>query len=96
LSDRLHSHYFRGVTSYNDGHIHRYSGTTSQDRDTPGHVHTMTGETTFEDGHVHSYSLMTGAPIPVANGHTHYYKAATAFNDGHTHNLTGYTTVYEL
>jgi len=84
-----------GRTTLNDGHIHEYSGTTSANPDTPGHIHYMVGQTTFEDGHIHRYSLRTGPSIPVNGGHTHYYYAATSFEDGHIHYLYGYTNIYD-
>jgi hypothetical protein len=95
MPDSLHSHNFSGVTSYNDGHVHRYWGTTSIDPDIPRHTHFMSGETTFEDGHTHLYALYTSPEIRVGRGHTHYYQAATRLNDGHVHYIYGYTTFYD-
>lgn len=94
MPDRLHSHDFRGRTTFNDGHTHGYSGVTSDNPDVPRHIHYMMGETTFNDGHVHRYTLFTNPEIRVGRGHTHYYQASTSFNDGHVHYLYGYTTVY--
>jgi hypothetical protein len=94
MPDGLHSHNFRGVTTFNDGHVHRYGGMTSSDPNVRGHTHSMAGETTYNDGHIHRYSLQTGPEIRVGTGHTHYYRAATTFNDGHVHYLYGYTSVY--
>ncbi len=93
MPDSLHSHDFTGVTSFNNDHIHRYWGMTSQDPDIPNHAHFMSGQTTFEDGHIHRYSLRTSPEIKLARGHTHYYQAATTLNDGHIHYIYGYTTV---
>jgi len=94
MPDGLHSHAFRGRTTFNDGHAPGYTGITRLAPDVPGHLHQMTGETTFADGHVHRYSLYTGPEIPVDGGHTHYYQAVTSFNDGHVHYLFGYTTIH--
>ncbi|HOQ01257.1 MAG TPA: YmaF family protein [Acetivibrio clariflavus] len=94
MPNGMHSHRFMGRTTFNDGHVHGYSGMTSQNPDIPGHMHYITGETTFEDGHIHRYSLQTGPSIPVYGGHIHYYQAATSFNDGHVHYLYGYTSIY--
>ncbi|ADU74072.1 MAG TPA: hypothetical protein DEF39_13355 [Hungateiclostridium thermocellum] len=94
MQNSLHSHRFMGRTTFNDGHIHEYSGITSVNLNSPGHIHYMAGETTFEDGHIHRYSLQTGPSIPVSGGHIHYYYTATSFEDGHIHYLYGYTSVY--
>jgi len=66
MQNSLHSHRFMGRTTFNDGHIHEYSGITSVNLNSPGHIHYMAGETTFEDGHIHRYSLQTGPSIPLA------------------------------
>ena len=94
MPNELHSHGFRGRTSFNDNHTLGYTGVTCLNPDVPGHVHYMTGATTFNDGHIHRYALYTSPEIPVDGGHTHYYQSATSFNDGHIHYLYGYTTVY--
>lgn len=94
MPNELHSHGFRGRTTFSDGHTHEYSGITSMNPDIPGHVHYMAGVTAFNDGHVHRYSLYTSPEIQVDRGHTHYYRAATSFEDGHVHYLFGYTTIY--
>jgi len=90
----LHSHFYNGRTTLNDGHVHRYSGVTSSDPDVPGHIHYMVGETTFDDGHIHRYTLQTSPGIAVDGGHTHYYQASTSFEDGHIHYMYGYTEVH--
>ena len=95
MSYGLHTHNYKGVTTFNDGHEHGYVGTTSQAPDIPGHTHRMVGETTFDDGHSHGYSLQTSPPLPAGNGHTHYYQSETTFNDQHIHYLFGYNTVSE-
>lgn len=94
MPGNLHSHEYRGNTTYNDGHVHMYYGSTSQVPDTPNHMHIMMGETSYNDGHTHRYSLYTSPSIKVGNGHTHYYQAGTSFNDNHLHYLYGYNTVY--
>jgi hypothetical protein len=83
-----------GRTTFNDGHIHGYSGATSLNPDVPGHIHYMMGETTFNDGHRHRYSLQTSPAISAGGGHTHYYQAATSFDDQHNHYIYGYTSIY--
>ena len=94
MPDGIHSHNFGGETTFNDGHVHGYRGTTSLNPNFPGHIHSMMGDTTFNDGHIHRYLLSTGPGIRVAGGHIHYYEAATSYNDGHIHYLRGYTTIY--
>jgi hypothetical protein len=94
MPNGLHSHSFRGRTTFNDGHTHGYTGITSLSPDVRGHVHFITGATTFNDGHIHRYALYTSREIPVAGGHTHFYQAATSFNDRHVHFLFGFTSVF--
>lgn len=94
MPDGLHSHDFRGVTTYTNGHVHRYTGTTSAAPNVPGHTHFMAGETSVSDGHTHRYGLYTGPDIQADGGHTHQYQGATALNDRHVHYLYGYTTTY--
>jgi len=68
MPNGMHSHRFMGRTTFNDGHVHGYSGMTSLNPNIPGHMHYITGETTFEDGHIHRYSLQTGPSITVYGG----------------------------
>lgn len=89
----MHTHYYEGMTSYNDGHSHYYSGTTSPSEDFPGHTHTMAGYTTVDDGHNHQYSLVTSAPVMVGPGHVHQYSGPTAYADNHNHMMHSFTFV---
>jgi len=86
----MHTHYYEGLTSFNDGHNHYYSGMTSPSEDFPGHTHTMT-----DDGHDHQYSLVTSAPIAAGDGHVHQYGGPTDYADNHNHMMQGYTFVSE-
>lgn len=46
-----HIHQYEGVTTYDDGHTHRYYGYTGGAIPTyGGHVHYYGGYTTFDDG----------------------------------------------
>lgn len=93
MYEGLHTHGFRDITSFNFGHTHKFSGTTSLDPNFPGHVHQMAAVTTFNDGHIHRLAVLTGPDIPVRRGrHIHPYIGVTTFNDGHTHFFRGYTS----
>ncbi len=91
----LHSHNYRGATSFNDGHTHNYSGTTSADPDEPRHTHEMAGYTTTDAGHTHYYAVTTGPGIEVQGGHYHYYEGVTQYASGHMHSFEGSTSVYQ-
>jgi hypothetical protein len=41
MSQEMHTHYYMGETSYDDGHIHRYRGITSPSPNYPGHTHLL-------------------------------------------------------
>jgi hypothetical protein len=87
----MHRHNFRGITTFNHGHIHKYCGRTYLAPNYYGHVHYMSGITAFNDGHIHRYALVTGPSIPANGGHIHYYRAATSFDKGHIHCTYGCT-----
>jgi len=81
----MHSHFYLGKTSIDDGHWHDYIGMTSMDPDDPGHIHYMAGHTSYEDGHVHDYKNATGPAIYVEGKHYHMYSGITGMADGHVH-----------
>lgn len=54
-----HSHYYSGITSFENGHIHGYEGITTLAPTGVPHVHYIQGITTYDDGHVHTYWLTT-------------------------------------
>ena len=60
-----HVHFFEGVTTFDDGHVHRYRGVTGGPIPIPGgeHYHIFSGVTSFDDGHSHSYYGKTGPGI---------------------------------
>jgi len=90
----MHSHFYAGKTSYNDGHWHDYRGNTSSDPDVLGHVHYMSGSTSIDDGHSHEYSSATGPAIYFNGKHYHMYYGTTEVADRHTHNYSGSTSIY--
>jgi hypothetical protein len=91
---RLHTHYFIGKTSENDGHRHDYNGFTSASPDTPGHTHHIAGQTSINDRHTHRYAFLSGPEKESDAGHTHFYRGVTGYADGHVHRMEGYTSVY--
>jgi hypothetical protein len=90
----LHTHQFKGVTVYIDGHLHLFSGVSSESPDTPGHTHNIAGRTTTDAGHFHSYLLISHGPTVVGPGrHYHYYAGDTAIALQHRHPMSGTTFV---
>lgn len=88
MQSEIHTHRYNGVTTYDSGHVHEYSGETSADPDYQGHVHYMTGVTTYDDGHNHSYRIQTGPAIYFNGGHYHYFRGSVDFANVpvmHTH-----------
>lgn len=89
----MHTHQFRGVTTYVNGHLHLFSGVSSASPDIRGHTHTVAGTTTTDSGHSHSYNLTTKTPTYVNAGHYHYYEGDTNITNGHDHPMSGTTFV---
>lgn len=92
----MHTHQFKGVTVYVDGHLHLFSGVTSASPETPGHTHTVSGETTTTDGHSHGFSIQTQPPTYVDEGgykHYHYYVGQTYNVRNHSHGMESTTFV---
>ncbi|MBM7855545.1 hypothetical protein JOC37_001942 [Desulfohalotomaculum tongense] len=90
-----HVHFYYGPTSFNLGHIHRYSGISSRNfGGVDAHAHYLTGTTTFNNRHTHYYQVVTGPGIPAGRGyHVHRYYGITWFNGirPHTHYYGGIT-----
>lgn len=87
-------HRMSGVTSFNDGHRHRFRNFT--DRFIPGigtHRHTFNGITQVTEQHRHRYSGITGRAL---NGqgarHFHRFSQITRIADGHRHRISGRTS----
>lgn len=92
VTDKLHTHYYKGTTTVNLGSGHEFSGTTTESPNEPGHMHALSGETARMDGHLHSYTLTTGPAVYNETGHFHYFRsnATVAFVPGnHAHMLDG-------
>jgi hypothetical protein len=92
----LHTHQFKGVTVYVDGHLHLFSGVTSASPETPGHTHVVAGQTTTADGHSHGFSIVTQPPTYVDEGrykHYHYYTGNTYTVRNHSHGMESTTFV---
>jgi hypothetical protein len=94
MNSDKHRHEFRGATTISEMHTLYYSGSTTADRDLPGHVHYMSGATTCDDGHRHKFALSTGPEMEVGGGHTHYYAGMTSVDNGHVHYFSGYTSIH--
>ena len=75
-----HVHEFRGVTSFEIGHNHRYAGTTEPAPSGVPHTHRYFTFTSVNDQHRHEIRGVTGPAIPLTNG-------------GHYHEFSGFTTV---
>src|SRR3954447_7116377 len=76
----IHNHQFKGVTSFDDGHSHRYAGTTEPAPSGVPHTHRYFTSTSVDDRHRHQICGITGLAIPLPNG-------------GHYHEFSGVTTV---
>jgi hypothetical protein len=76
----IHNHQFKGVTSFDDGHSHRYAGTTEPAPSGVPHTHRYFTSTSVDDRHRHQIRGITGLAISLPNG-------------GHYHEFSGVTTV---
>lgn len=92
MSQRMHTHYYMGETSYNDGHIHNYRGITSPSPNYPNHTHLLMGDTTVNDRHLHEYRISTNRQIETRDGHYHEYSGDTDYAQGHDHSMQGSTS----
>lgn len=92
----VHLHPFAGITSFEAGHRHRYSGVTEPAPSGVPHTHRYEAVTSFDDGHTHVIRGVTGPAIPVpGGGHIHYFEGVTTVNGQipHTHTYSGRTGV---
>ena len=81
-----HVHPFSGVTSYDDGHVHRYAAVTEPAQTGVPHVHRYYTETSVNDRHIHVIQGVTGPAIDVAGGgHIHYFRGITTVNGMRPH-----------
>jgi|LSQX01.1.fsa_nt_gb hypothetical protein len=90
----MHSHYYLGKTTIDDGHWHNYEGMTSCDANTPNHIHYMDGKTSLDCDHSHDYHNATGPAIYIGGKHYHMYCAITKVADGHVHKYEDATDKY--
>ena len=82
----VHRHHFSGVTSVNDGHEHRYAGTTEPAPTGVPHKHQYMTITSISDGHRHEIRGVTGPAIPIPEGgHYHKFQGVTTVNGTHPH-----------
>ena len=90
----MHSHRFKGVTTYVDGHLHLFSGISSVSPNVPGHRHFITGITTFNFAHSHPYNLITDTQTNVDSAHYHFYAGNTYEVLAHHHFIEETTFVF--
>jgi hypothetical protein len=91
----VHVHHFAGVTSFDDGHTHRYAGTTDPAPSGVPHTHRYDTVTSLDDGHTHTIRGVTGPVVPLhGGGHYHVFKGVTTVNGlrPHTHSYSGATS----
>lgn len=93
MPGEIHTHKFKGVTVYINGHLHLFSGTSSASPNVAGHTHYLNGNTTINNGHSHPYSLITRFQTDAGVGHYHYYEGITGYAGGGAHPMSGTTTV---
>jgi len=87
-----HVHGFRGVTSFDVGHNHRYAGTTEPAPSGVPHTHRYFTFTSVDDQHRHEIRGVTGPAIPLPNGgHYHEFSGVTTVDgmNPHRHNYSG-------
>lgn len=91
-----HVHEYRGVTSFNAGHDHRYAGITEPAPSGVQHTHRYFTFTSVDDQHQHEIRGVTGPAIPLPNGgHYHEFSGVTTVNgmNPHRHNYSGRTSL---
>lgn len=92
----VHVHEFRGVTSFDAGHNHRYVGTTEPAPSGVQHTHRYFTFTSVDNRHQHEIRGVTGLAIPLPNGgHYHEFSGVTTVNgmNPHRHNYSGKTSL---
>lgn len=92
---RTHVHQYSNRTSFNVGHLHNMSGTTSPTiRVGSTHIHKLSGTTSLNNKHTHYYEAVTGPAIPTRPGfHVHSYRGITRRGGRplHVHSFEGRT-----
>jgi hypothetical protein len=90
----IHVHPFKGVTSFDAGHNHKYVGVTEPAPSGVPHNHKYCTFTSFDDRHKHLIKGVTGPDIPLpGGGHIHHFKGVTTVDGDppHTHKYSGET-----
>ncbi|MFC0561961.1 YmaF family protein [Halalkalibacter alkalisediminis] len=92
----IHTHEFKGVTTFDVGHDHRYAGTTEPAPSGVQHTHRYCTFTTFDAEHKHVIRGVTGPAIFLPDGrHFHKFNGVTSV-DGptpHRHRYCGKTSL---
>ncbi|WP_202077803.1 YmaF family protein [Caldalkalibacillus salinus] len=91
----VHTHQFKGVTSFDVGHNHRYAGTTEPAPSGVQHTHRYFTFTSIDARHKHVIRGTTGPAIPLPNGgHYHEFSGMTSVNGEtpHSHRYSGKTS----
>ncbi len=92
----VHTHEFKGVTSFDVGHSHRYAGTTEPAPSGVQHTHNYFTFTSVDDRHRHNISGVTGPAISLPNGgHYHEFSGVTTVDGStpHRHRYSGRTSL---
>jgi hypothetical protein len=92
----VHTHQFKGVTSFDAGHNHRYAGTTEPAASGVPHNHRYYTVTTIDDRHVHTIRGVTGPAILLpGGGHYHEFSGVTTVDGDppHRHKYSGRTSI---
>nr|WP_026105071.1 YmaF family protein [Halalkalibacterium ligniniphilum] len=92
----VHSHHIKGITSFDVGHEHRYSGTTERAPSGISHTHRYFTYTTINSGHKHVIKGVTGPDIPLpGGGHYHEFSGVTTVDGAtpHRHQYSGRTSM---
>lgn len=86
INEKTHVHEFYGTTSANDGHEHKFVGTTYPAANVMPHTHEYFTVTHFDDEHRHTISGRTGPAIPLkGGGHYHKLGGETSIDFNHQH-----------
>jgi len=90
-----HVHEFRGATTFDMGHNHRFTGRTEPAPSGVQHTHRYFTFTTIDDGHTHQIRGITGPAIPLpGGGHYHEFSGVTTVGGlmPHSHRYSGRTS----
>lgn len=91
----VHTHEFKGITSFDVGHSHRYAGTTEPAPSGVQHTHRYFTFTSIDERHRHQIRGITGPAIPLPNGgHYHEFSGVTTVDGAtpHRHRYSGRTS----